>query len=106
MANQHRLTAARELAELVASATAIVTRHADPAAAWDGLRRFKRRELVRVAVRDLTGDLPVERVGTELSALAQACLGAGLLIAMREAGEDRRRSGWPCSPWASSAGPS
>jgi [glutamine synthetase] adenylyltransferase / [glutamine synthetase]-adenylyl-L-tyrosine phosphorylase len=87
MADQHRLAAARGPAELVASATAIVARHADPAAAWDGLRRFKRRELVRVAVRDLTGDLPVEQVGAELSGLAQACLGAGLLIAMREAGE-------------------
>jgi [glutamine synthetase] adenylyltransferase / [glutamine synthetase]-adenylyl-L-tyrosine phosphorylase len=87
MADQHRLAAVRGPAELVASATAIVARHADPAAAWDGLRRFKRRELVRVAVRDLTGDLPVEQVGAELSALAQACLGAGLLIAMREAGE-------------------
>jgi glutamate-ammonia-ligase adenylyltransferase len=86
MADQHRLAAARGPAELVASATAIVTRHADPVAAWDGLRRFKRRELVRVAVRDLTGDLPVERVGTELSALAQACLEAGLLVALGEAG--------------------
>jgi glutamate-ammonia-ligase adenylyltransferase len=38
-------------------------------------------------VRDLTDDLPVERVGTELTTLAQACLGAGLVIAMREAGE-------------------
>jgi glutamate-ammonia-ligase adenylyltransferase len=87
MADQHRLAAARGPAELVASATAIVARHAEVAAAWDGLRRFKRRELVRVAVRDLTGDLPVERVGTELSALAGACLAAGLLVAMREAGE-------------------
>ncbi|MGH3100976.1 MAG: bifunctional [glutamine synthetase] adenylyltransferase/[glutamine synthetase]-adenylyl-L-tyrosine phosphorylase, partial [Thermoleophilia bacterium] len=87
MADQHRLAATRGPAELVASATAIVTRHSEAAAAWDGLRRFKRRELVRVAVRDLTGDLPVERVGTELSAIAQACLAAGLLIAMREAGE-------------------
>jgi glutamate-ammonia-ligase adenylyltransferase len=87
MADQHRLGAARGPGELAASATAIVARHAEVAAAWDGLRRFKRRELLRVAVRDLTGDLPVERVGTELSALAQACLGAGLLIAMREAGE-------------------
>ncbi|HKQ00551.1 MAG TPA: bifunctional [glutamine synthetase] adenylyltransferase/[glutamine synthetase]-adenylyl-L-tyrosine phosphorylase, partial [Actinomycetes bacterium] len=87
MADQHRLAATRGPAELVASATAIVTRHSEVAAAWDGLRRFKRRELVRVAVRDLTGDLPVERVGTELSAIAQACLAAGLLIAMREAGE-------------------
>src|SRR5215213_9325148 len=87
MADQHRLAAVRGPAELVASAAAIVTRHAEVAAAWDGLRRFKRRELVRVAVRDLTGDLPVERVGTELSAIAQACLEAGLDVATREAGE-------------------
>ena len=87
MADQHRLAAVREPAELVASATAIVARHAEAAAAWDGLRRFKRRELVRVAVRDLTGDLPVERAGAELAALAQACLEAGLAVAMREAGE-------------------
>jgi glutamate-ammonia-ligase adenylyltransferase len=87
MADQHRLAAARDPADLVASASAIVARHPDPAAAWDGLRRFKRRELVRVAVRDLTGDLPVERVGAELAALAQACLAAGLLVAMREAAD-------------------
>ena len=87
MADPHRLAAAREPSELVASAGAIVARHTDAAAAWDGLRRFKRRELVRVAVRDLTGQVPVQQVGAELSALAQACLAAGLLIAMREAGE-------------------
>jgi [glutamine synthetase] adenylyltransferase / [glutamine synthetase]-adenylyl-L-tyrosine phosphorylase len=90
MADPHRLAAAREPAELVASASAIVARHTDAAAAWDGLRRFKRRELVRVAVRDLTGQVPVEQVGVELSALAQACLAAGLLVATREAGEGTR----------------
>ena len=95
MADQHRVAAVREPAELVASANAIVARHDDPAAAWDGLRRFKRRELVRVAVRDLTGDLPVERVGAELAALAQACLEAGLAVAMRQAGEGPRSSGGP-----------
>jgi glutamate-ammonia-ligase adenylyltransferase len=94
MADPHRLAAAsRSSAELTASASAIVARHTDAAAAWDGLRRFKRRELVRVAVRDLTGQVPVEQVGAELSALAQACLAAGLLIAMREAGEGARSSG-------------
>jgi [glutamine synthetase] adenylyltransferase / [glutamine synthetase]-adenylyl-L-tyrosine phosphorylase len=93
MADPHRLAAAREPAELVASASAIVARHTDAAAAWDGLRRFKRRELVRVAVRDLTGQVPVEQAGAELSALAQACLAAGLLIAMREAGEGSRSPG-------------
>jgi [glutamine synthetase] adenylyltransferase / [glutamine synthetase]-adenylyl-L-tyrosine phosphorylase len=95
MADQHRVAAVRGPAELVASANAIVARHDDPAAAWDGLRRFKRRELVRVAVRDLTGDLPVERVGAELAALAQACLEAGLAVAMRQAGEGPRSSGGP-----------
>jgi glutamate-ammonia-ligase adenylyltransferase len=87
MADQQRLAAAREPGELVASATAIVARHDEAGAAWDALRRFKRRELVRVAVRDLTGDLPVAQVGAELSALAEACLEAGLAVAMREAGE-------------------
>jgi len=86
MADQHRLADVREPEELVAEATAIVARHHAAAAAWDGLRRFKRRELVRVAVRDLTGDLPVEQAGAELAALAQACLEAGLLVAAREAG--------------------
>jgi glutamate-ammonia-ligase adenylyltransferase len=87
MADPHRLAAAREPAELAASASAIVARHGDAAAAWDGLRRFKRRELVRVAVRDLTGQVPVEQVGAELTALAEACLAAGLLVATREAGD-------------------
>jgi glutamate-ammonia-ligase adenylyltransferase len=87
MADQHRLAATRRPAELAAEATAIVTRHEDPAAAWDGLRRFKRRELVRVAVRDLDGRVPVEQVGAELTALAQACLEAGLLVAAQQAGD-------------------
>src|SRR5215212_2972235 len=87
MADPHRLAASRSSAELAASASAIVARHTDAAAAWDGLRRFKRRELVRVAVRDLTGQVPVEQVAAELSALAEACLEAGLDVATREAGE-------------------
>jgi [glutamine synthetase] adenylyltransferase / [glutamine synthetase]-adenylyl-L-tyrosine phosphorylase len=99
MADPQRLAAVRDPAELIAQASAIVARHPDPAAAWDGLRRFKRRELVRVAVRDLTSDLPVEQVGAELSALAQACLAGGLLVAAREAGEGPRSSGGlPSSP--------
>jgi glutamate-ammonia-ligase adenylyltransferase len=51
------------------------------AAADDGagaLRRWKRRELLRIAARDLLGvaDLPV--VGRELAALADVCLGCAL----------------------------
>jgi glutamate-ammonia-ligase adenylyltransferase len=89
---------------LVAEARATVARHDDPAGAWDALRRFKRRELVRIAVRDLTararpaggpgagadaapvGRAPegvVAEVGAELAALAEACLEAGLSVAAR-----------------------
>jgi glutamate-ammonia-ligase adenylyltransferase len=83
MAEERGLAGPRPVGELVAEATAIVERQAEPAAAWDGLRRFKRRELVRVAVRDLTGGIGVEEVGAELAALAEACLEAGLRVAAR-----------------------
>lgn len=45
-----------------------------------GLRRWKRREILRVAARDLLGaaDLPV--VGRELAALAEVCLRSALAI--------------------------
>jgi glutamate-ammonia-ligase adenylyltransferase len=83
MAEEHGLAGPRPVGELVAEATAIVERQADPAAAWDGLRRFKRRELVRVAVRDLAGGIGVEEVAAELADLAEACLEAGLRVAAR-----------------------
>ena len=83
MADEHGLAAPRPVEDLVAEASAIVGRHHGAAAAWDGLRRFKRRELVRVAVRDLTGRVGVQEVGAELAALAEACLEAGLQVAAR-----------------------
>jgi [glutamine synthetase] adenylyltransferase / [glutamine synthetase]-adenylyl-L-tyrosine phosphorylase len=86
LADGRRFAAPRPVVELVAEATAIVGRHRDPVAAWDGLRRFKRRELLRVAVRDLAGGVDVQQVGAELADLAQACLEAGLALAAREAG--------------------
>jgi glutamate-ammonia-ligase adenylyltransferase len=98
MADEHGLAAPRPLEELVAEATAIVGRHQDPAAAWDGLRRFKRRELVRVAVRDLAGGVGVEEVGAALSALAEACLEAGLQVATRAATGAPVGSGEPQGP--------
>lgn len=44
----------------------------------EGLRRFKRREMLRVAVADVGGSAPVEVVGSSLSDLADACLEAAL----------------------------
>src|SRR6266540_713669 len=83
LADGRPFAAPRPLGELVAEASAIIGRHHGAAAAWDGLRRFKRRELVRVAVRDLTGRVGVQEVGAELAALAEACLEAGLQVAAR-----------------------
>jgi glutamate-ammonia-ligase adenylyltransferase len=91
MADEGGLAAPRPVGELTAEATAIVGRQQDPVAAWDGLRRFKRRELVRVAVRDLAGRAAVEDVGAELTALAEACLEAGLQVAARTVAEDAGR---------------
>jgi [glutamine synthetase] adenylyltransferase / [glutamine synthetase]-adenylyl-L-tyrosine phosphorylase len=86
LADGRRFAAPRPPGELVAEATAVVGRHQDAAAAWDALRRFKRRELARVAVRDLAGGAGVEEVGAELAALADACLEAAVRLATREAG--------------------
>src|SRR6266496_1058474 len=80
---------ARDPAELREEALAVVAHHELPAAAFDALRRFRRRELVRVAVRDLAGADPVERVGAELTAVAEACLEAALVVAVRAAAPGR-----------------
>jgi glutamate-ammonia-ligase adenylyltransferase len=50
----------------------------DPARRLDGLRRFKRREMLRVALADLAGTADVSVVGTGLANLADACLDAAL----------------------------
>jgi glutamate-ammonia-ligase adenylyltransferase len=45
----------------------------------EGLRRFKRRELLRIATRDLLGYAPLETSAQELTALAEASLEAALV---------------------------
>jgi glutamate-ammonia-ligase adenylyltransferase len=72
----------READELREEALAVAGHHQDPEGAFDALRRFRRRELLRVAVRDLAGGVPVERVGAALTAVAEACLEAGLEVAV------------------------
>ncbi len=46
-----------------------------------GLRRWKRAEFLRIAVRDLTGLADLPAVGRELAGLAEGCLSAALAIA-------------------------
>ncbi len=45
-----------------------------------GLRRWKRRELLRIAARDLLGQADLPAVGRELAALAQACVESAVEI--------------------------
>ncbi|MCY4036154.1 MAG: hypothetical protein OXF64_01695, partial [bacterium] len=53
----------------------------DDADALDGLRRWKRRQLLRIALRDLLGEADLATVGRELSVLADACFARALEIA-------------------------
>lgn len=50
----------------------------DPDDRLSGLRRFKRREMLRVALVDVATDAGVEEVGAALSDVADACLQAAL----------------------------
>jgi [glutamine synthetase] adenylyltransferase / [glutamine synthetase]-adenylyl-L-tyrosine phosphorylase len=50
----------------------------DPASRLDGLRRFKRREMLRVGLADLGGVVDVRTTGLWLSDLADGCLEAAL----------------------------
>ena len=49
----------------------------------DGLRRFRRRSMLRVAARDLSS-APFEDIVTEITAVAEACLAAATGSAARE----------------------
>lgn len=51
-----------------------VTANADYAEIFSILRRFKYREILRIAARDLNGLAPLEEVTAELSDLAAACV--------------------------------
>jgi len=51
---------------------------ADTRARRDGLRRFKRRELLRIAARDVLGLAPIDVTARELADLAEACVEAAL----------------------------
>ncbi|MDQ3955539.1 MAG: bifunctional [glutamine synthetase] adenylyltransferase/[glutamine synthetase]-adenylyl-L-tyrosine phosphorylase [Actinomycetota bacterium] len=51
----------------------------EPEQRRDGLRRVKRREMLRVSLMDLSGSLATEEVGHALADLADACLEAALV---------------------------
>jgi glutamate-ammonia-ligase adenylyltransferase len=64
--------------ELVADALDTLEWRGDDEQRREGLRRFKRRELLRIATRDLLGYARLEATERELTNLAEACLEAAL----------------------------
>ncbi|HEY9198182.1 MAG TPA: bifunctional [glutamate--ammonia ligase]-adenylyl-L-tyrosine phosphorylase/[glutamate--ammonia-ligase] adenylyltransferase, partial [Gammaproteobacteria bacterium] len=64
--------------ELLAKARAALADAQDDAQLGVALRRLRRREMVRIAWRDLAGWARVEEVLEDLSALADACINAAL----------------------------
>ena len=71
----------------------------------DTLRHAHHAEVFRTLVRDVEGDLTVEQVADDLSALADAMLdiAAALGLGAPEAAPPRDAAAWPSSPTASSA---
>ena len=57
------------------------------------LRRFKRHELLRIVLRDLSGGTTVGGVGEELTALGEACLTGALRDELRRQARDRGLEG-------------
>jgi [glutamine synthetase] adenylyltransferase / [glutamine synthetase]-adenylyl-L-tyrosine phosphorylase len=67
----------KERARLVREASASLEWR-EPERRLDGLRRFKRREMLRVALSDLAGDSDLAEVSRGLADLADACLETAL----------------------------
>ncbi len=78
LADDEELAGEKTRADLVAEAVDTLAWRADEEQRRDGLRRFKRREFLRIAARDLLDFSDVAAVGRELSALGEACLEAAL----------------------------
>jgi glutamate-ammonia-ligase adenylyltransferase len=78
LADDEVLNRAKGREELVEEAMGTLAWRTDSEERQEGLRRFKRRELLRIASRDLLGLASVEEVGEELAGLAEASVEATL----------------------------
>lgn len=70
----YRLRIADALKKVESDAAALVNGAGMPPDLGGALRRFRRREMVRIAWRDLSGKAELEAVLAELSALADVCI--------------------------------
>ena len=99
LAGPGRLHESADGAWLNACLAEVVAHDADEQQFLDGLRRFRRWQLARIAWRDLAGLAAIETVLGELSRLADVCIGAACARADRELatrhGQPRRADGSP-----------
>ena len=72
----------REKAWLAAELQRLLLSIRVPAQQYDAIRRFRRRETLRIGVRDLIGEATVEETTLELSNLADVCLQSVFEIAL------------------------
>ena len=72
----------REKAWLVAELTRLLLSIRVPEQKYDAIRRFRRRETLRIGARDLIGSATVEETTLELSHVADVCLQAVFEIAL------------------------
>jgi glutamate-ammonia-ligase adenylyltransferase len=86
LAGAGELDRARAPGELAALAAALAGSDGGEAGFMDALRRLRRRELVRIAWRDLTGAAALDETLAELTALADAAIAAALEFAVRSVG--------------------
>ena len=83
LAGSGELGRPRRDGEVAGFAASLAARDGDESAFMDALRHLRRRELVRIAWRDLTGAAPLEETLMELSALADSAIAAALGFASR-----------------------
>jgi glutamate-ammonia-ligase adenylyltransferase len=80
----------REKAWLAAELTRLLLPIRLPAQKYDAIRRFRRRETLRIGARDLIGRATVEETTLELSNLADVCLQAVFEAAWEVVGQSLR----------------
>jgi glutamate-ammonia-ligase adenylyltransferase len=73
----------RTVEELTTEINAGAERNSDPEAVIDNVRSIRRRELLRISVADLLGDVDVESVGEALTDVTTAALRAATDVAVR-----------------------
>jgi glutamate-ammonia-ligase adenylyltransferase len=95
LAGSGELARARGDGEMGRLAERLAAAESGEAAFMDALRRLRRRELVRIAWRDLAGEAQLAETLAEVSALADAAIGAALGFARRAL---EPRYGTPRSP--------